>query len=106
MFLTSNSSDTQAAIKAGYAAGTVLNKTVVDDENDTLLRLAFDFDSVLAGDESERIYKEKGMDEYRKWEKEHASTPLSIGPLEPLLKRISSFRALEKERSKTFRINQ
>ena len=67
LFLTSNSEDTQAAIDAGYAAGTVINKTVVDDENDLQLRLAFDFDSVLAGDESERIYKEKGMEEYRKW---------------------------------------
>lgn len=98
LFLTSNSEDTQAAIAAGYAAGTVINKTVLDDENDPQLRLAFDFDSVLAGDESERIYKENGMEEYRKWEKENSANPLSAGPLEPLLARLSKFREMEKLR--------
>ena len=49
--------DTKAAIRAGFAAGTVLNKDVVDDEDDRELRLGFDFDSVVADDSSETFYK-------------------------------------------------
>lgn len=99
LFLTSNPDDTKAAISAGYAAGTVLNKSVVDDEGDYQFRLAFDFDSVLASDESEKIYKDKGMEVYRAYETENASNPLSAGPLEPLLKKISTFRKMEKRRA-------
>ena len=78
LFLTSNPDDTKAAISAGYAAGTVLNKSVVDDE---------------------KIYKDKGMEVYRAYETENASNPLSAGPLEPLLKKISTFRKMEKRRA-------
>ena len=99
LFLTSKSDDAKAAIKAGYAAGTVLNKTISDDDDDTQFRLAFDFDSVLAGDESEELYKTEGLDNYMEHEAEYASKPLSGGPLEPLLKRISVFQNLERRRS-------
>lgn len=99
LFLTSNSEDTKAAIAAGYAAGTVLNKTVVDDEHDSQFRLAFDFDRVLSSGESEKVYKDKGIDVYRTYETENAANPLSVGPLEPLLKRISIFRKMEKRRA-------
>lgn len=97
LFLTSNAKDTEAALKAGYAAGTVLNKTISDDDSDVEFRLAFDFDSVLADDESEQLYKKEGIKTYMKHEAEFAKKPLSNGPLEPLLKRISSFQILEKK---------
>ena len=95
LFLTSNAKDTKAAIKGGYAAGTVLNKTVIDDENDSQLRVAFDFDSVLVDDESERYYKQEGISNYMNREAELASKPLKGGPLEPLLRRIAEIQAME-----------
>ena len=97
LFLTSNAKDTEAALQAGYAAGTVLNKTISDDDSDVEFRLAFDFDSVLADDESEQLYKKEGIKTYMEHEVEFAKKPLSNGPLEPLLKRISSFQILEKK---------
>lgn len=57
LFLTSNEKDTKEAIELGFAAGTILNKVISDDDNDIEFRLAFDFDSVLASDESEQFYK-------------------------------------------------
>lgn len=99
LFLTSNAKDTKAAIESGYAAGTVLNKTVIDDENDSQLRVAFDFDSVLVDDESERYYKQEGMSNYMNREAELASEPLKGGPLEPLIKRIAEIQAMEEEKA-------
>lgn len=34
LFLTSNEKDTKEALALGYAAGTVLNQNIIDDEND------------------------------------------------------------------------
>lgn len=99
LFLTSNADDTEAALEVGYAAGTVLNQTIVDDEDDVEFRLAFDFDSVLADDESEKFYKKEGIDNYMEHEAKNAHNPLCIGPLEPLLKRISTFQAMERKKA-------
>lgn len=99
LFLTSNADDTEAALMAGHAAGTVVNQTIIDDENDVEFRLAFDFDSVLADDESEKYYKSEGISNYMEHEAENAQKPLSNGPLEPLLKRISTFQAMERKKA-------
>ena len=99
LFLTSNAQDTKAAIEAGHAAGTVLNNSVIDDDTDSQLRIAFDFDSVLVDDESEVYYKSAGMTNYMCREAELASKPLTGGPLEPLLRRIAAFQAMEAEKT-------
>jgi 5'-nucleotidase len=98
LFLSANQHDVEEALKAGYAAGRVLNNhPIEDDENDKELRLAFDFDGVLADDESEQIYqKAKDMNDYFKHEQEHANEALNLGPIGMLLQRISFFQKLEK----------
>lgn len=101
LFLTSNENDTRAALSQGFAAGTVLNKIIMDDDNDKEFRLAFDFDSVLAGDESEAFYKKEGIENYMEHEAKFANKPLSGGPLEPLLKRIATFQEMERRKAKT-----
>lgn len=100
LFLSSNEEDVKEALKLGYPAGKIIANTVDDDESPEL-RLAFDFDGVLADDESEKVYKEKGMEEYRKYESSKKTEPLSPGPLEPLLKKISSFQQMERNYSVT-----
>lgn len=45
-------------LEAGFMTGRVLNKTVIDDEEDNELRLAFDFDGVIANDEAEIVYQD------------------------------------------------
>ena len=60
LFLSASERDVQRACDAGYAAGRVLESEVMDDATDVELRIAFDFDGVIADDESEKIYKEHG----------------------------------------------
>jgi 5'-nucleotidase len=55
LFLSANASDVRAAIALNLPAGQVLDSAIVDDVNDTGLRIAFDFDGVLADDESESV---------------------------------------------------
>lgn len=97
LFLSADPNDTKAAIDAGFAAGTVLNKDVIDDEEDKELRLGFDFDSVVADDSSEAFYKSHmgNMTEYFKHEKALSSFPLAEGPLGDLLRKISFFQKKE-----------
>jgi 5'-nucleotidase len=58
LFLSANQKDVEDALQAGYAAGRVLNNhPIEDDDNDKELRLAFDFDGVLADDKSEEVYQ-------------------------------------------------
>ena len=50
LFLSANEEDVRQAILAGYPAGQVLESRHVDAEDDQELRVAFDFDGVLARD--------------------------------------------------------
>lgn len=63
------------------------------------MRIAFDFDGVLASDESEKVYKATGgnMAEYFNHEQQRASEALELGPIGPLLQRISFFQKMEKK---------
>lgn len=102
LFLSANRNDVHGALNNGCAAGRVLNKQYVeDDEKDKELRIAFDFDGVLASDESERIYNSAGgnMQQYFEHEKEHAGEALQLGPIGNLLKKISFFQKLEKKKA-------
>ena len=101
LFLSSDEKDVENAISAGYAAGRVLNSTVVDDEDDVELRLAFDFDGVIADDEAERVYQEtKDLEKYHEHEVLNANHPLKDGLLADLLKKISFFQKLELKKQK------
>ena len=56
LFLSTNRNDVNEAIAQNFPAGVILKSIVHDDEKDTELRVAFDFDGVLA-DESSRSPK-------------------------------------------------
>lgn len=96
LFLSTNENDVINAIKANYAAGRIL-KTKVEDNDDLELRVAFDFDGVVADDEAEKIYEESGgnLDRYFKYETEHKQEPLKPGPLADFFKKLSFFQKLE-----------
>ncbi len=102
LFLSANLDDVKSALECKLSAGRVLNKHYIDDDDtDNELRIAFDFDGVLASDESEQIYKASGgnMQEYFNHEQQHASEALELGPIGPLLQRISFFQKLEKKKA-------
>ena len=97
LFLSANKKDVEDAIAHKLAAGMVLNTTVIDEDEDEdeELRIAFDFDGVLADDESEKIYQNSGLYTYQQYESERSSIPLNAGPIVDLLKKISFYQKLE-----------
>lgn len=101
LFLSSNEPDVRKAIEFNYPAGVVLPSTVYDDEYDNELRIAFDFDGVIADDEAESIYKKNNdLDEFAAHETEKQSIPHKPGPLADLFKKLSFMQKLEEKKLK------
>ena len=88
LFLTRRADDVREALAAGFAAGEILTGACADDDG-TELRIAFDFDGVLADDSSERIFKEHGLQAFQDHEEAHAATPATPGPMARLLQAIA-----------------
>lgn len=98
LFLTANEEDAQQAINAGYPAGVVLPSTVNDDDSDEL-RVAFDFDGVIADDEAEKVYKKNNvLEEFVAHELQQVAKPHNPGPLADLFKKLSLLQKLEDQR--------
>lgn len=95
LFLSAYEDDVQAAINGGIAAGIICGDGihVYSCEKDLdCIRIAFDGDAVLFGDDSERIYQEKGLEAFEENERENARNPLSAGPFAKFLKTISDLQ--------------
>lgn len=106
LFLSANEADVRAAIAAGQPAGYVIGPGAAaadapdepdePDADDGALRVAFDFDGVLADDGSEAIYASQGIDAFRAHETARQAEPLAAGPLKPLLDRLAAIQKLER----------
>ncbi|HEX2830223.1 MAG TPA: 5'-nucleotidase [Burkholderiales bacterium] len=96
LFLTANEEDVQRAIEANYPAGLVLPSQVYDDDLDTELRVAFDFDGVIADDEAEAVFKKNNdLDEFQAHEVAKMTLAHNPGPLAELFKKLSFMQRLE-----------
>lgn len=98
LFLSANENDVRQAIQAGHPAGLVLPSRVNDEANDLELRIAFDFDGVLADDEAESVYYAGNLDSFQAHEIAKAQVPHNPGPLSHLFKKLGAFQRLESER--------
>ncbi|MFD5618112.1 5'-nucleotidase [Streptomyces yangpuensis] len=98
LFLSADGADVRAAVADGLPAGHVLQTARVDDEDDQELRIAFDFDGVLAGDSSERIFQDAGIDGFRAHEVLNATTPHDPGPLSEFLAGINRIQCREEDK--------
>lgn len=98
LFLSKNVRDVENAIAAGFAAGTVLPSVLNDDDADEDLRIAFDFDGVLADNSSEQVYQERGLEAFNRNEAAQAEIPCPPGPLAELLRKLGGLRELETAR--------
>lgn len=94
LFLATNEKDVKEAIEANLPAGRILQTDIHDDDTFEL-RVAFDFDGVIANDEAEKIYKERGIQEYHRYEEEHSSEELGAGPLADFFTKLAFFQKLE-----------
>lgn len=95
LFLSANEEDVQNAIDAGYPAGVVLPSKLVNDDGDDELRIAFDFDGVIADDESEAIFKGGELSDFHAYEVANSHIPHKPGPLAGLFKKLSFMQKLE-----------
>ena len=109
LFLSAHEQDVRSAIAAGHPAGYVLPVQVEDNEDDMQLRIAFDFDGVLADDAAEKVYKSThDIQQFHAFETSQSTIPHNPGPLKNLLQKISALQNLEKEmyaHNKTYRKN-
>jgi 5'-nucleotidase len=100
LFLSANEKDVRDAMLAGQPSGLVLTSTYEDNMADDELRVAFDFDGVLADDEAETVFHETGkLSEFHKAEEAKVLKAHNPGPLKELLIKIASLQARERERA-------
>jgi 5'-nucleotidase len=99
LFLSANEDDVRSAIAANFPAGLVL-PSQIDDDDDTELRVAFDFDGVLADDASETIFKSDGIDKFHAHETRHVAVPHQPGPLAEMFKKLALMQRMEERAQK------
>lgn len=92
LFLSVHSQDVEEAVNSGVAAATILPHTPITSEESDIVKIAFDGDAVLFGDESEKVYQEKGLEAFIEHERKNAQNPLSKGPFFKFLKTISEIQ--------------
>jgi 5'-nucleotidase len=92
LFLSAHAEDVARALDAGVAAATILpSKASLRDSEQ--LRIAFDGDAVIFGDESERISTEQGLAAFAANERDQAEQPLSGGPFRGVLAAIHAIQS-------------
>jgi 5'-nucleotidase len=93
LFLSANPESVRRALEHDVAAATILPSAARDADGRSSaqpaapgqLRIAFDGDAVIFGDESERISREQGIEAFARNERELAEQPLSGGPFKGFL---------------------
>jgi len=95
IFSSQSEGDIQSAIDAGYPAGLVLPSKIVNDDESDELRIAFDFDGVIADDEAEKIYQAGQLPDFHDYEVANSHIPHRPGPLADLFKKLSFLQKLE-----------
>ena len=94
LFLSANPDDVKEALAAGFPAARVYDQSLVDaDRHADEIRIAFDGDAVLFSDESEKIFQDKGLDEFIDHEQKHAMSPLEAGPFKRFLLALHNLQA-------------
>jgi 5'-nucleotidase len=100
LFLSANEVDVKQAILAGNPAGQVLAGTVPEDRESDELRIAFDFDGVIADDAAEAAYQQnERLSDFHAHEQRLLDVPHNPGPLAQFLKKLSLIQQRERERS-------
>ncbi len=102
LLLSANPDSVAQALAAGVAAATILPSKAPQRQSDQL-RIAFDGDAVLFGDESERVSEEGGIDAFHRHETERVLEPLSGGPFRGFLDALHHLQAAFPSRNSPIR---
>ena len=94
LFLSVNKNDVFEAIQRGVPAARIFPTNKKNNKKvDNTLRIAFDGDSVIFSDESEKIFHEKGIDAFLDNERS-TDNPLKEGPIKPFLVELNKIQSL------------
>ena len=103
LFLSKSKIDIQEIADTGKCASALLYTTPKNYKPDkNVLKIAFDADAVIFSDESEQIFKEKGLEAFYKNEFENRNLKLKEGPFGKFIKILSKIQ--KKVDSKLIRI--
>jgi 5'-nucleotidase len=94
--LSANVDDVREVVRRGAPAGQVLPTEFVDDVSESELRIAFDFDGILAEDSSEAIFKGSGLTAFHNSETQAASVPMPGGPLSRFFREVAKLQQHER----------
>lgn len=92
LFLSAHPEDVGNALEAGVAAATLLPSRS-NSAHPTQLRVAFDGDAVIFGDQSERISQDEGLEAFARNERDKADQPLPAGPFRGVLSALHRIQA-------------
>lgn len=95
LFLSANPGDVKEALGKGLPAAQVFPTQFVDDDDEPELRIAFDFDGIIADDSSEGIYQQSGIQEFHENERQKAGEALPPGPLSKFVGEIARLQQRE-----------
>lgn len=98
LFLSGSATDVRLAVMRGLPAGRVFPTQFADREADLELRIAFDFDGVVADDAAEAVFQEGGLEAFQTTEREHAAEPHRGGPLVRFFREIARLQGFERQR--------
>ncbi len=97
LFLSANAADVRRAVAEGLPAGQVFPTEFVDDDEPEL-RIAFDFDGIIADDSAQAIYDSDGLAGFHSSERARALEPLALGPLRRFVTEIVALQVRERAR--------
>lgn len=103
LFLSAHAPDVKQAVDNGVAAGMILTggKQTSSGEDISQIRIAFDGDAVLFSAESERVFKQQGLDAFIAHETQRADLPLPKGPFANFLMTLSNLQNLYQNREQS-----
>lgn len=99
LFLSANKEDVDLAIEQELPAGLILHTKNPREQETNELRIAFDFDGVIADDESEKRFVAGQLKAFQQHEIENKDIPHGAGPLIVLIRKLAQFQ--QQERIKT-----
>lgn len=91
LFLTTNTADAQRVIDSDSSAVALVKEPPANMETipDGQVRIAFDGDAVLFSEDSELVFKTRGLEDFHTVEDSEQDNPLNDGPYATLLRKLS-----------------
>lgn len=99
LFLSANREDVQEAVARGLPAAQIFPTGYKDDEDDQELRIAFDFDGIIADDSAEAVFQSsEDLKVFHDSERQKALEPLPDGPMHRFFSGLSRLQRREWEK--------